>query len=83
VGDGFHCDGGRGSCIDRLGGGFNPTAAVSGYVGLAGAAASAAPVVWTKLQPREVLDEKPRIAAGEAMFHQIEETTGSQFRVVS
>ena len=63
--------------------GFNPTAAVAGYVGLAGAAASAAPVVWTKLQPREALDEKPRIAASEAMFHQMEETTGFQFRVIS
>ena len=63
--------------------GFHPAAAAAGYVNLAGAAAAAAPVVWTKLQPRRAVDEKPRIAAGEAMFHQMEGSTGFQFRVIA
>jgi hypothetical protein len=61
--------------------GFNPPP-FAGHVGLAGAAASVAPVVWTKLQPRKAIDEIPKIAAGEAMFHQMEGITGFQFRPI-
>jgi hypothetical protein len=63
--------------------GFNPTAPAAGYAGLFGAVTSVGPAVWTKLQPSTAIDGIPRIAAGEAMFHQIDASTGFQYRAIA
>jgi hypothetical protein len=57
--------------------------AAADFAGAAGALCSAGPVVWSTLQKRKGVNASGRIAAGAAMFHQIEVDTGFQFRTTN
>jgi hypothetical protein len=58
----------------------HPGSPLVDYTLAAGAASTVGPVVWSKLQTRGDVYARQRIAAGGAMFHQMERDSGFQFR---